>query len=136
MYGSKSHWTGEGNVPARYCKLCGSNAHLSNLCPGNVGINIARLTKDSEEIAFMCAESDINDVSFSNEEKSGQKMVKTTMPAERKISLAPIRLDELTYEVKLPDGTIMTLSLNALDTVEQIQKLLWAKETYKHPQSY
>ena len=71
----------------RYCELCGSNAHLSNTCPE--GIEIAQLTEDTKEIAFMCAESELSDDDFFEEGKSDQKPVKTTMPAEREISLAP-----------------------------------------------
>ena len=40
------------------------------------------------------------------------------------------------YEMVLPDGTIVVLPLNALHTVEEIQKLLCARESYKHLQSY
>ena len=58
------------------------------------------------------------------------------MPDKREISLALGRFDELKYEVNLPDGTIVVLTLNALHTVEDIQKLLWARESYKHPQTY
>ena len=84
----------------------------------------------------MCAESELSDDDFFEEGKSDQKPVKTTLLAEREISLAPGRLDELKYEVILPDGTIVILSLNALQTVEDIQKLLWARESYKYPQTY
>ena len=89
MFGNRSHATRGGNVPARYCELCGSNAHLSNSCPENMGIEIAQLTEDTEEIAFMCEESDLSDDDLFDEEKSDQKPVKSTMPAEREISLTP-----------------------------------------------
>ena len=66
-------------------------------------MEIAQLNEDTEEIAFMCEEeSEVSDDDFFEERKSDQKTVKTTMPAEREISLAPGRFDELKYEVNLP----------------------------------
>ena len=66
---NRGHASRGGNVPARYCELCGSNAHLSNTCPETMGVKIAQLTEDTEEIAFMCEESDLSDDDFFEDEK-------------------------------------------------------------------
>ena len=87
---NRGHATRGGNVPARYCELCGSNAHLSNTSPENMGIKIAQLTEDTEEIAFMCEESDLSDDDFFKEEKSDQNRSKTLCQLRGKSLWLPV----------------------------------------------